>query len=269
MLVDAFEAWRERTGHTILERYGMSETAMLTSNPYLVRDGERRGGTVGFPLPGVELRIRDDQGRAARQRRDRRHRGPRAERLLGLLAHAEAPGGIRRGRVVSHQRQDRQGRRARLRHDRRPQQGPDHQRRLQRLPGRGRGCAQRPAGRRTPRARWSACRMPTSARRWSRSSSRSPASPSRAIRWSATLKAKMANFKVPKALVRRRRAAAQRDGRGPGESAARALREPVRLRPRARLRHGARQTRRRPVSGASGTSSPPPPRPGPCDRRSA
>jgi malonyl-CoA/methylmalonyl-CoA synthetase len=63
MLVETFEAWRERTGHTILERYGMSETAMLTSNPYLARDGERRGGTVGFPLPGVELRIRDDQGR--------------------------------------------------------------------------------------------------------------------------------------------------------------------------------------------------------------
>ncbi len=62
MLVETFEAWRERTGHTILERYGMSETAMLTSNPYLARDGERRGGTVGFPLPGVELRIRDDKG---------------------------------------------------------------------------------------------------------------------------------------------------------------------------------------------------------------
>jgi len=62
MLVETFEAWRERTGHTILERYGMSETAMLTSNPYRAEDGERRGGTVGFPLPGVELRIRDDKG---------------------------------------------------------------------------------------------------------------------------------------------------------------------------------------------------------------
>ena len=62
MLVETFEAWRERTGHTILERYGMSETAMLTSNPYRAEDGERRGGTVGFSLPGVELRIRDDKG---------------------------------------------------------------------------------------------------------------------------------------------------------------------------------------------------------------
>ncbi len=60
LLLETFNAWKERTGHTILERYGMSETIMLTSNPY---DGERRGGTVGFPLPGVGLRVRDEQGR--------------------------------------------------------------------------------------------------------------------------------------------------------------------------------------------------------------
>ena len=62
LLIETFEAWRERTGHTILERYGMSETVMLTSNPYgpdprHSGHSERRGGTVGFPLPGVELRI--------------------------------------------------------------------------------------------------------------------------------------------------------------------------------------------------------------------
>ncbi len=45
-----------RTGHAILERYGMTETSMNTSNPY---DGDRRAGTVGFPLPGVEIRITD------------------------------------------------------------------------------------------------------------------------------------------------------------------------------------------------------------------
>jgi malonyl-CoA/methylmalonyl-CoA synthetase len=45
---------RERTGQVVLERYGLTETLMLTSNPY---DGERRPGTVGFPLPGVELRL--------------------------------------------------------------------------------------------------------------------------------------------------------------------------------------------------------------------
>ena len=62
LLIDTFEQWRERTGHTILERYGMSETAMLTSNPCRPQDGERRGGTVGRPLPGVSLRIRDERG---------------------------------------------------------------------------------------------------------------------------------------------------------------------------------------------------------------
>ena len=48
-----FEA---RTGHRILERYGMTETSMITSNPY---EGKRRAGTVGLPLPGVELKITD------------------------------------------------------------------------------------------------------------------------------------------------------------------------------------------------------------------
>ena len=59
LLIETFTEWQERTGHTILERYGMSETAMLTSNPY---KGERRGGTVGFALPGVSLRVQDDAG---------------------------------------------------------------------------------------------------------------------------------------------------------------------------------------------------------------
>jgi malonyl-CoA/methylmalonyl-CoA synthetase len=62
LLIETFVAWQQRTGHTILERYGMSETIMLTSNPYNAKDGERRGGTVGFPLPGVSLRVQDEGG---------------------------------------------------------------------------------------------------------------------------------------------------------------------------------------------------------------
>lgn len=62
LLIETFNEWRERTGHTILERYGMSETAMLTSNPYSAVQGQRRGGTVGFPLPGVRLRVCNDAG---------------------------------------------------------------------------------------------------------------------------------------------------------------------------------------------------------------
>lgn len=60
LLMETFNQWEEVTGHTILERYGMSETAMLTSNPYDPALGLRRGGTVGFPLPGVDLRVCDD-----------------------------------------------------------------------------------------------------------------------------------------------------------------------------------------------------------------
>ncbi|MEY3428333.1 MAG: Long-chain-fatty-acid--CoA ligase, partial [Pseudomonadota bacterium] len=69
LLIETFTEWQQRTGHTILERYGMSETVMLTSNPYAAdkRHGgqtERRGGTVGFPLPGVKLRVQGDDGKA-------------------------------------------------------------------------------------------------------------------------------------------------------------------------------------------------------------
>ncbi|MFC6280424.1 MULTISPECIES: malonate--CoA ligase [Polaromonas] len=60
LLIETFTEWQQRTGHTILERYGMSETAMLTSNPYA--GAERRGGTVGFALPGVSLRVQGDDG---------------------------------------------------------------------------------------------------------------------------------------------------------------------------------------------------------------
>lgn len=62
LLIDTFQQWQQRSGHTILERYGMSETAMLSSNPCKPQDGERRGGTVGKPLPGVGIRVLDDHG---------------------------------------------------------------------------------------------------------------------------------------------------------------------------------------------------------------
>jgi malonyl-CoA/methylmalonyl-CoA synthetase len=62
LLAETHEAWSARTGHRILERYGMTETNMNTSNPY---DGDRLAGTVGFPLPGVEIRITDPETGAA------------------------------------------------------------------------------------------------------------------------------------------------------------------------------------------------------------
>ncbi len=57
LLPETFSEFRERTGHTLLERYGMTEGGMFTSNPL---EGERRIGTVGFPLPGTEVRVVDE-----------------------------------------------------------------------------------------------------------------------------------------------------------------------------------------------------------------
>jgi malonyl-CoA/methylmalonyl-CoA synthetase len=64
LLIETFTEWQARTGHTILERYGMSETVMLTSNPYFETEGTRLGGTVGPALPGVQLRVVADDGKA-------------------------------------------------------------------------------------------------------------------------------------------------------------------------------------------------------------
>jgi malonyl-CoA/methylmalonyl-CoA synthetase len=58
MLAETHVEFEERTGHRILERYGMTETNMNTSNPYV---GERRAGSVGFALPGIEIKIADPE----------------------------------------------------------------------------------------------------------------------------------------------------------------------------------------------------------------
>ena len=64
LLAETHRQWRDRTGHAILERYGMTETNMNTSNPY---EGARIPGSVGLPLPGVELRIAGEDGEPVAQ----------------------------------------------------------------------------------------------------------------------------------------------------------------------------------------------------------
>lgn len=63
LLAETFSDFEQRSGHPILERYGMSETVMLTSNPYDAKLGQRLAGTVGRALPGVEVRVVDDAGK--------------------------------------------------------------------------------------------------------------------------------------------------------------------------------------------------------------
>ncbi|MEK9280484.1 MULTISPECIES: malonyl-CoA synthase [unclassified Bradyrhizobium] len=58
LLAETHREWSARTGHAVLERYGMTETNMNTSNPY---DGERVPGAVGFPLPGVAVRVTEPE----------------------------------------------------------------------------------------------------------------------------------------------------------------------------------------------------------------
>ncbi len=60
LLAETHREFEARSGHRILERYGMTETGMITSNPYA---GDRVAGSVGFPLPGISVRIADDQGK--------------------------------------------------------------------------------------------------------------------------------------------------------------------------------------------------------------
>ncbi len=98
LLPETFDAFSERTGQTILERYGMTETGMNTSNPLA---GARVAGTVGKPLPGVEVRVVGDDGAALAPGHIGAVRGARAERVRRLLAHAgQDARGIHCGRLL-------------------------------------------------------------------------------------------------------------------------------------------------------------------------
>ena len=101
LLAETHREFETVTGQRILERYGMTETNMNCSNPY---DGERRAGTVGPPLPGVEVRLRDPDGSdPVADGGGGRARGARPERVRGLLAPARQDRrGAARGRLLRH-----------------------------------------------------------------------------------------------------------------------------------------------------------------------
>ena len=140
--VTVFEAFRARFGHAILERYGMTETLMTIGNPY---DGERRPGTVGFPLDGVSIRIVDPGGRdvADGETGELLVKGPAV--FAGYWRRRGRHDRRIRRRLVPHGR-PRLARRRRLRHAARPSERADPVRRVQRLPARDRGRSAGAAG---------------------------------------------------------------------------------------------------------------------------
>ena len=219
LLAETHAEFEARTGHRILERYGMTETNMNTSNPY---DGERRAGTVGLPLPGVELRVADPEtGQAVAPGRDRRDRGARPQRVQGLLEHARKDrGGISRRRLLHHRRPRRRSTPTAMSRSSAAPRTSSFRAATTSTRRKSRCCST------ASRASWnrpsSACRIPISARRSSPSSRRGRAQRS-------TRRAARRHRRPPRALQaaapdrHRRRTAAQHDGQGAEDCAARAL----------------------------------------------
>ena len=161
LLAETHQEFEARTGQRILERYGMTEAGMITSNPY-ANDG-RIAGIGRLRTARHRAQGRDGSGRILDGGRGRRAGDARAQPLQGLLAQSgEDQGGVPRRRLLHHRRShdDRCGR---ARDDRRPRQGPHHLGRLQRLSERDRDRDQSRC-RAWPNPPCSVCRIPTSAK---------------------------------------------------------------------------------------------------------
>ena len=165
-------------GVEIREGYGLTETsALVSSNP----PGRVRAGSVGPPVEGTEVAIVDEHDRESPGGRGRRDLLPLGDGHARILARPGAHGRGDARRLAPHRRHG-PPRRGRLPLRRRPQEGPDHPRGLQRLPARRRGGAARAPGRSRPRAS-SAGRTRPGARRSSRSSRCGPATTRRQGSW--------------------------------------------------------------------------------------
>ena len=161
MPVEVMRGSRSAFGCQVLEGYGLCETSPVAS--FNRRDRERKPGSIGLPIDGVEMRLVDDEGDEL-PRRAGRDRHPRPQRHEGLLEAARTRPPRRSTPTAGSARATSPGRRGRLLLHRRPQEGPRHPRRLQRLPARDRGGPLR-APRRARGRRRSASRTTSSARR--------------------------------------------------------------------------------------------------------
>ena len=137
-------AFEERFGCQVLEGYGLSETSPVAS--FNRRDRERKPGSIGLPIDGVEMRVVDETAEWPGEVGEIAIRGHNV--MKGYWNQPEATAERdRRRRLVPHRRH-RPRRRGRLLLHRRPQEGARHPRRLQRLPARDRGGPLRAPGRR-------------------------------------------------------------------------------------------------------------------------
>ena len=221
LLAETHAEFEKKTGHRILERYGMTETGMLTSNPL----DERRpaAGHRGLAAAGHERARRRRRGPGLRRGRDRPHPGQGRQRAARLLAHAgEEQGGVHRRRLLPDRRRGLLLR-GRLPRDRRAIEGPHHHRRLQRLPEGGRARHRRAArGRGVRRDR----RAPSRLRGGRHRRGRAPRGLRGAHRSGGHRLAQVAarELQDPEAGLHRERTAEEHDGEGPEERASRPLR---------------------------------------------
>jgi malonyl-CoA/methylmalonyl-CoA synthetase len=145
---DTLERVERAFGHRILERYGMTETVMLTGNPF---EGPRKAGTVGVPFDGVELRLADPATDAPAADRRRRGPGEGHERHARVLARPRGDRARPSAPTAGSRPATSAGGTPTATSPDGPGPGAHHQRRVQRLPARGRGAdrdaARRPRGR--------------------------------------------------------------------------------------------------------------------------
>ncbi len=140
MPVEVMKSFESEFDCMILEGYGLSETSPVASFNH--PDVERRPGTIGIPVRGMEMKLVGDDGKDVAEGEVGEIAIKRRGRDEGLLGARGGDEGVDPRRLVP-QRRPRHPRRRRLLHDRRPQEGDDHPRRLQRVPPRDRGGALR------------------------------------------------------------------------------------------------------------------------------